>query len=131
MPLQRLVLSAPQRTPAKHPTQTISLSICPTGTAVTGSPTATVGTEYANSIAAQGRYDASAAYGYLKQLPYDLDLTGSDLGGQTIYPGVYSFSSAAPLNGVLTLNGNGNTSSTFVFQVGMSVSLSPLCSHLM
>ena len=41
------------------------------------------------------------------------DLTGTDLGGLTLGPGVYSFSSSAALTGNLILNGTGN----YIFQI--------------
>jgi hypothetical protein len=49
-------------------------------------------------------------YNTLQALP-GTDLTGQDLGGLTLNPGVYKFTSSAGLTGVLTLNfgaGNGN-----------------------
>ena len=40
-----------------------------------------------------------------------VDLTGQDLGGKTLVPGVYNFSSLAQLTGTLALNGLGNLNS--------------------
>jgi type VI secretion system secreted protein VgrG len=45
------------------------------------------------------------------------DLTGQDLGGLTLTPGVYSFSSSAQLTGMLTLDGPGD----YVFQIGSTL----------
>jgi len=44
-------------------------------------------------------------------------LTGQDLGGKTLTPGVYTFSSSAKLTGTLTLSGNG----IFIFQMGSTL----------
>ena len=39
----------------------------------------------------------------------------------TLTPGVYTFSSAAQLTGVLTLNGLGNPNAVFIFNIGSSL----------
>src|SRR4029453_11508190 len=52
--------------------------------------------------------------------PCDVDLTGQDLGGLTLTPGAYCFSSSAQLTGILTLNAQGNAA-VFVFQIGSSL----------
>jgi hypothetical protein len=44
-----------------------------------------------------------------------------DLGGQTLTPGVYKSSSSIGLTGALTLDGQGNTSAVFIFQVGYTL----------
>jgi len=49
------------------------------------------------------------------------DLTGTDLGGLTLPPGVYHFSSTAALTGILTLDGQGDTNPTFIFQIGSTL----------
>ncbi len=46
---------------------------------------------------------------------------GGNLGGQTLTPGVYFFSSTAQLTGQLTLNDLGNPDAVFVFQIGSSL----------
>src|SRR5258708_13060600 len=45
------------------------------------------------------------------------NLSGQDLGGLTLAPGVYCFNSSAQLTGQLTLNGNG----VYVFQIGSTL----------
>jgi hypothetical protein len=42
---------------------------------------------------------------------------GANLGGLTLTPGVYSFSSSAQLTGTLTLNGLGNANAYWVFEI--------------
>ncbi|HEV2642267.1 MAG TPA: ice-binding family protein, partial [Candidatus Elarobacter sp.] len=54
-------------------------------------------------------------------LPSTVDLTGQDLGGMTLTPGVYSFSSSAQLTGNLFLNFLGNPNANFVFQIGSTL----------
>jgi hypothetical protein len=48
-------------------------------------------------------------------------ITTGNLGGLTLTPGVYSFSTAALLTGTLTLNAEGNPDAVFVFQIGTSL----------
>src|SRR4030095_9334704 len=48
-------------------------------------------------------------------------LTGQDLGGQTLTPGVYFFAASAPMNGVLTLDAQGNPNAVFIFQIGSTL----------
>ena len=73
----------------------------------------------ATPAAQQAQIDATAAYTYSKSLPYTEDLTGTDLAGQTLTPGVYKFSSTAEISagGTLTLNGTG----IYIFQVGSDI----------
>jgi len=48
-------------------------------------------------------------------------LSGTDLGGLILFPGVYTFSSSAQLTGTLTLNGGGNADPLFIFQIGTAL----------
>lgn len=48
-------------------------------------------------------------------------LTGQNLGGLTLTPGVYCFSSSAQLTGNLTLNAQGNQNAEFIFQIGSTL----------
>jgi Ice-binding-like len=89
------------------------------GTAVTGFPPGIAsGTIYsAGPIAAAAQADALLAYNAASALTPTQDLTGQDLGGLTLAPGVYSFSSSAQLTGALTLDAGGNANAQFVFQI--------------
>jgi len=91
------------------------------GTSVTGfSPdNGTVsGTIQINTNAAnQAQADADAAFDFLAALPFTQDLSGQNLGGLTLTPGVYRFSSIAQLTGILTLNSQGLDNPLFVFQI--------------
>src|SRR4029077_1893537 len=53
--------------------------------------------------------------------PCTQDLTGQDLGGKTLIPGVYCFSSSAQLTGVLTLDAQGNSGAVFIFKMGSTL----------
>jgi cysteine-rich repeat protein len=65
--------------------------------------------------------DLTAAYVTLASDMPTMDLTGQDLGGLTLKPGVYHFSSSAQLTGTLTLDALGDPSAIFVFQIGSTL----------
>ncbi|HKH43696.1 MAG TPA: ice-binding family protein [Thermoanaerobaculia bacterium] len=90
------------------------------GSAVTGFPPGIVigGTIHAaDAVALQAQNDVTAAYNFLAGQACTTDLTGQDLGGLTLTPGVYCFSSSAQLTGTLTLNGAG----LYIFQIGTTL----------
>ena len=93
------------------------------GNAVTGFPpgivTGTIQLGNASSLAAQNA--VTTAYNQLAGQPCDVNLTGTDLGGLTLTPGVYCFSTSAQLTGTLTLNGLGNPGAVWVFQIGSTL----------
>lgn len=60
----------------------------------------------------------------LGNMTANADESGSDLGEMTLLPGVYSFSSAAALDGTLTLNANGENNAFWVFQIGSTLTTS-------
>jgi hypothetical protein len=72
----------------------------------------------ADGPAQQAQADFFNAYGVLAGDARTATLTGQDLGGKTLVAGVYFFSSTAQLTGTLTLNGQGNPNSVFIFQIG-------------
>lgn len=101
-----------------------NLGVSP-GSAVTGFPPGIVtppGTIHAgDAVAAQAQSDTTAAYNSLAGQPCNFNLTGQDLGGKTLIAGVYCFSTSAQLTGPLTLNGQGNPNSVFIFQIGTTL----------
>ncbi len=93
------------------------------GLSITGFPPGVVnGTIYhGGPVAGQARTDALAAFTTLANEISIQDLTGQDLGGLTLTPGVRHFDSSAQLTGVLTLNALGNPNARFDFQIGSTL----------
>jgi len=89
------------------------------GTAITGFPPGTaVGNIDSNdTVAIQAEVYLGSAYSYLSGLAFNTDLTGQDLGGQTLTAGVHKFDSSAALTGALTLSGPVD----FIFQIGSTL----------
>ena len=94
------------------------------GSAVIGFPPGIVsgGTIHAaDAVALQAQNDVITAYNNLTTQPCTTDLTGQDLGGLTLTPGVYCFSTSAQLTGTLTLNALGNPAAVFIFKMGSTI----------
>src|ERR1700728_4676631 len=82
----------------------------------------TGGTINAGNAAAQtAESDLTTAYNTAMGLSRTGTLTGQNLGGMTLTPGVYFFASSAQLTGALTLNTLGNPNAVFVFQIGSTL----------
>ena len=104
-------------------TLTGDLGVWP-GSAVTGFPPGVVvdGSMNVNNAAAQAaQADLNIAYNAAAGLAPTGTLTGKNLGGMTLTPGVYFFASSAQLTGTLTLNNLGNPNALFVFQIGSTL----------
>lgn len=96
------------------------------GTSITGFPPGMITngiqeTDATSTMAADAQIVATTLYNTLAGLPCDVNLTGQDLGGKTLTPGVYCFDTSAALTGALTLNAQGNPDATFVFQIGSTL----------
>src|SRR5664279_4142246 len=96
------------------------------GSAVTGFPPGILAAPAASihlndAIAIQAQIDLMNAFNNLAGRPATANLTGQNLGGLTLTPGVYSFASSAQLTGALTLNGLGNPNAVFIFNIGSSL----------
>ncbi|HEX6099893.1 MAG TPA: ice-binding family protein [Thermoanaerobaculia bacterium] len=94
------------------------------GTAVTGFPPGVVvgGAIHSNdAVAVQAQNDLTTAYNNIAATPCTVDLTGQNLGGLTLTPGVYCFSSSAQLTGALTLDALGNPNALFLFKIGSTL----------
>lgn len=94
------------------------------GSAITGFPPGIVtgGTMHVtDGVALQAQSDVTTAYNTLVGMALTQTLTGSNLGGMTLTPGVYFFASSAFLTGTLTLDAQGNPNALFVFQIGSTL----------
>jgi hypothetical protein len=90
------------------------------GAAIVGFPPGSaMGLHHGDAIAQAALRAATAEFKALMDAGYDHDLTGKDLGGMILVPGVYRFSSSAELTGVLTLNGPGR----YVFLIGSTLTV--------
>jgi hypothetical protein len=75
----------------------------------------------ADPATAQAQIDLTGAYTQAVNAPCTNDLTGKDLGGMRLGPGVYCFSSSAGLTGTLTLDAHGNVDAQWIFQIGSTL----------
>ncbi len=94
------------------------------GSAVTGFPPGVIigGAIHSNdAVAVQAQNDLTTAYNEIAATPCTVDLTGQNLGGLTLTPGVYCFSSSAQLTGTLTLDALGNPNALFLFKIGSTL----------
>jgi len=89
------------------------------GSAVTGFPPGVVtGVKHVHdAVALRAKNDLKTAYTDAANAPTTSDLTGKNLGGKNLVPGVYKFSSSAQLTGALTLSGKG----VFIFKIGSTL----------
>jgi Ice-binding-like len=74
-----------------------------------------------NGVTANAQRGLTVAYGEAKAAPCGHDLTGQDLGGMRLGPGVYCFSSSAQLTGTLTLDAHGDPNAQWIFQTGSTL----------
>ncbi|MEA2180817.1 MAG: hypothetical protein QOF69_2 [Solirubrobacteraceae bacterium] len=93
------------------------------GTSISGFPpgsvTGTVHSADPASTAAQAAI--GTAYGFAAGESCDTNLTGLNLGGRTLTPGVYCFDSSAQLTGVLKLDALGDPNAKWLFQITSSL----------
>lgn len=99
-------------------TLTGDLGLSP-GSSVTGFPPGVVNgaIHVDDAVAVQAKVDLATAYADAAGQPCTSTLSG-DLGGRTLVPGVYCFTSSAQLTGTLTLNGSGDPNAVFIFKIG-------------
>jgi len=81
------------------------------------------GTAHTMAIATEAALEARTAYTTLQGLPSTGTLA-AELGGTTIYPGVYHNASSVGITiGNLTLDAQGDPNATWVFQIGTSLTV--------
>lgn len=73
----------------------------------------------ANAQSAQS--DLTTAYNVAAGEPSSANLTGQDLGGMTLTPGTYTYSTSAQLTGAVTLNAQGDPNARFIIQMGSTL----------
>ncbi len=90
---------------------------------ITGFPpgTRTGTTNAANAAALQAQNDLITQYNAISATSCTADLTGQNLGGLTLTPGIYCYSTSAQLTGALTLNAQGNANAVFIFKTGSTL----------
>jgi len=101
-----------------------NLAISPNGSSsVTGFLPGVVTGErdMANADSVLAHTDLVTAYNDAAAETTTVNLTGTNLGGLTLTPGTYTFASSAQLTGTLTLDGQGDTNATFIFQIGSTL----------
>ncbi len=100
-----------------------NLGVSP-GTAVTGFPPGIVingSININNGPAATAHADTITAFNLLAGEPVTASLTGLDLGGMTLAPGVYKFTSSAQLTGTLKLDNTLDPTGAYVFQIASTL----------
>jgi uncharacterized protein with beta-barrel porin domain len=78
-------------------------------------------THLGDATATSAQIDLTTVYNNLMGRTATANLTGQNLGGLTLVPGVYNFNSSAQLTGALTLNGLGNPNAVFIFNIGSAL----------
>jgi len=95
------------------------------GSSITGFPPGIVGPpgtiHTTDAVAQQAQSDNTTAYNALRGAPVTSNLTGQDLGGQVLIPGVYAFDSSAMLTGNLQLDAQNDPSATWIFNIGSTL----------
>ena len=102
-----------------------SVGVSP-GSAISGFPPGIItngGLHAADGPATQAHADLATAYNDFAGLtsPASNNMSGVDLGGKTLAPGVYRFNTSATSNGALTFDAQGDPEARFVVQIGTTL----------
>ena len=102
-----------------------SVGVSP-GSAITGFPPGIItngGLHAADATATQAHADFAAAYNAFVGLvsPPANNLSGTDLGGKTLTPGVYRYNTSATSGGILTFDAQNHPEARFVIQIGTTL----------
>jgi len=102
------------------------------GASITGFPPGSVnGTVHnTDAVAMQAQLDALSGFNDLAGLAVTQTLTGQNLGGRTLDPGVYFFASSAQMTGQLTLDFQDLNNARIVFQIGSTLTTASASSVL-
>jgi type VI secretion system secreted protein VgrG len=94
-----------------------NLGVSP-GSSISGFPPGKVdGTLESTPVSTAAQADIGTAYGDASGEACDTNLTGQNLGGLTLTPGVYCFDSSAQLTGVLHLDAQGSSTAQWLFKI--------------
>jgi hypothetical protein len=74
-----------------------------------------------STVTAEAQKGLTVAYDQAADAVCGTNLTGKDLGGMKLTPGVYCFSTTANLTGTLTLDGEGRLDPQWIFQIGTAL----------
>lgn len=74
-----------------------------------------------DGVAIQAQIDLTSQYNALANRPATVNLTGQDLAGLTLAPGVYNYDTAAQLSGTLTLDAQNNPNAVFIVNIGSTL----------
>jgi hypothetical protein len=100
----------------------IAGSLALVGPSVTGLGGVVTGrSDIGNAAAVRAEADVLSAHHDAMGAGPVTEMSGVDLGGRTLRPGVYHFGSSAALHGTLTLDGGGASNPTFIFQIGSTL----------
>ncbi len=76
-------------------------------------------------VTAAAQKGLTTAYDQAAGASCGTSLTGVNLGGKTLIPGVYCFATAAQLNGTLKLDAQGDSNAQWIFQMGTTLTTAP------
>jgi hypothetical protein len=74
-----------------------------------------------STVTAEAQKGLTVAYDQAADAVCGTNLTGKDLGGMKLKPGVYCFATTANLTGTLTLDGEGHLNPQWIFQIGTAL----------